>query len=98
MVMGTPRLKKKPIEYQYFPYLKKPSLLSPETSQEIDPPKHGTEIVSHRIHMAIKRLEFFENNRESIAKKISRKTQEFSDENDKAQEFMSSIPTLSPRE
>ena len=25
MVMGRPKLKKKPIEYQYFPYLKKPA-------------------------------------------------------------------------
>lgn len=54
-VMGYPKLKEKPLEYQYFPYLKKPAdKYSVETS--IEAPKHSTEIVTHRIQMAIQRL------------------------------------------
>lgn len=53
-VMGYPKLKKKPLEYRYFPYLKKPAdKFSVESSIDNNPPKHSTEIVTHRINMAI---------------------------------------------
>lgn len=56
-VMGYPKMKKKPLEYRYFPYLKKPAdKFSIESSIESSPQKHSTEIVTHRIHMAIQRL------------------------------------------
>ena len=75
-VMGYPKMtmKKKPLEYRYFPYLKKPAdKFSEASSIDATPLKHGTEIVTHRIHMAIQRLQDFENNRESIAMKIQKR-------------------------
>jgi hypothetical protein len=57
MVMGTPRMKKKkPLEYQYFPYLKKTAdKYTVDTSIDISS-ANSTEIITHRIHMAINRL------------------------------------------
>ena len=52
--MGYPKLKKKPIEYQFFPYLKKPAdKFSMDTSMDASTIEHSTEIVTHRIQMAI---------------------------------------------